>query len=187
MERGGTEDERTPVSDPHDPTDPDGMALPSDAGDPGWCLIVEDDPEIAGLIRLLVDRISGLPIEVRHSGTEAIELLGRRARPVVAILDIMLPGADGIEVASALRAVPNGRRTRLIFLSAVAQERVQRELEPLDPFTYLRKPVRLGSLQEVILSAFDAAERSLELVADLSEELSEYMDSIDQSAEISWD
>ena len=155
--------------------------------DPGWSLIVEDEAQIADLIELLVGRVSGLPVKVFLAGDEAIRHLADRSRPLVAICDVMLPGADGIEVARAIRRMDEGYRTRLIFVTAVAPARIEEHLKELKPYAFLRKPVRLSELQEIIFRAFDAAERSIELSAELSEELSDYRDSIDESAEITWD
>ena len=64
-------------------------------------LVVEDDPKTAELIRLYLHR-EGYPVVVSHDGREGLEL-ARRHRVGIALLDIMLPGMDGLDVCRALR------------------------------------------------------------------------------------
>lgn len=146
--------------------------------DPGWVLIAEDEIEIADLLRLVVSRITGMNVQICLAGDEALELISRRQRPVAALLDVMLPGADGIQIAQAIRALDEGHRTRIIFLTAVPRERIEKDVAEIQPFAFLRKPMSLKELSDEMLNAFASAEQSIELSAELSEEISEYLSSI---------
>ncbi len=64
-------------------------------------LIVEDDPKTAELIRLYLQR-DGYPVLVAHDGREGLNL-ARRHRVGVVLLDVMLPGMDGLDVCRVLR------------------------------------------------------------------------------------
>jgi two-component system response regulator AlgR len=76
------------------------------------------------------------------NATQALQWLQRQSFDLV-LLDIHMPGADGLALAQALRALP--RPPALVFVTAHAQHAVQAfELEALD---YLTKPVRLQRLQ----------------------------------------
>ncbi len=82
------------------------------------------------------------------------------------LLDIHMPGMDGLTLAHTLRALPHP--VAVVFVTAYAEHAVQAfELEALD---YLTKPVRLERLQTSIqkIERFVQAEKGLE--ADLSEE-----------------
>src|SRR4030066_436656 len=64
-------------------------------------LVVDDDPEILSVVRRgLV--YEGYPIDTAADGTEALAK-AREREPDLVILDIMMPGIDGIEVAKRLR------------------------------------------------------------------------------------
>ncbi|MBI2830397.1 MAG: response regulator transcription factor [Chloroflexi bacterium] len=66
-------------------------------------LVVDDDPEILGLLRRgLV--YEGFTVDTASDGNEALAKL-REKEPDIVILDIMLPGIDGIEVSKRLRQV----------------------------------------------------------------------------------
>lgn len=77
-------------------------------------LVVEDDPEIAELVQLYLSR-HGFAVHVTHDGEDGLAAAAR-LRPVACVVDIALPGIDGIEVCRRLRAA--GDRTPVLFLTA---------------------------------------------------------------------
>jgi DNA-binding response OmpR family regulator len=80
---------------------------------PPRILIADDDPNIAGLVRMYLTK-AGYDSAIARDGDETVKLL-REERFDLLILDIMMPGQDGIQVIRGLR-----RRSELpvIFLSA---------------------------------------------------------------------
>lgn len=65
-------------------------------------LVIEDDEAIADLLRRGLT-YEGYMVSVAHDGTEGL-LLARDAPPDLVVLDLMLPGLDGLEVCRRLRA-----------------------------------------------------------------------------------
>lgn len=111
-------------------------------------LVVDDETLARSRLRtLLADckaPAAGVEGEAANA-TQAIELL-RRQQFDVALLDIHMPGADGLTLAQALRALPHP--PALVFVTAHAEYAVQAfELEAVD---YLTKPVRLERLQQAL-------------------------------------
>jgi two-component system OmpR family response regulator len=80
----------------------------------GLVLVVEDDRNIADLVRLYLSRDS-FGVHVEHDGVGGLAA-ARRLRPVACVLDISLPGMDGTEICRRLRA--DGDWTPVIFLTA---------------------------------------------------------------------
>ncbi|MFX7148546.1 response regulator, partial [Acinetobacter baumannii] len=77
-------------------------------------LIAEDEPAIADIERLYLGN-AGFGVHVERDGDAALAAV-RRLRPVAIVLDVGLPGLDGIEVCRALRA--DGDWTPVIFVTA---------------------------------------------------------------------
>src|SRR5215469_10469256 len=77
-------------------------------------LIVDDDPRITDLLRRVL-AYEGYSITVAASGTEALNRALERP-PDLVVLDIMLPGLDGLEVARRLRAA--GDTVPILMLTA---------------------------------------------------------------------
>jgi len=83
-------------------------------------LIVEDDDDIAQLVHRYLTR-AGHIADVVRAGDEALSRVRERA-PDLIILDLMLPGLDGLEVCRALRALPSTRALPIIMLTARSEE-----------------------------------------------------------------
>jgi DNA-binding response OmpR family regulator len=80
---------------------------------PNTILVVDDEPHIVQLVRLYLQN-EGFQVEAAFDGKQALDK-ARAVRPDLIVLDIMMPGLDGLEVTRELRrnsAVP------IIFLTA---------------------------------------------------------------------
>jgi DNA-binding response OmpR family regulator len=108
-------------------------------------LVVEDDPDIAELLRHFLER-SGHAVDVITQGTDAIARL--REQPTdLAILDRMLPGIDGLEVCRQVRATPAIADLPIIMVTARAEESDRIVGLELGADDYITKPF---SAKEVV-------------------------------------
>ncbi|NLE50829.1 MAG: response regulator transcription factor [Chloroflexi bacterium] len=84
-----------------------------------YVLAVDDDPDVLGtLSRALTSE--GYDVGRADSGHEALKMLANR-RPDLIILDIIMPGMDGLEVCRAIRANPTYNDLTILFLTARGQ------------------------------------------------------------------
>ena len=83
-------------------------------------LIVEDEQEIAQLIEQTLTKESFF-CRVAHDGLTALELF-KQQQPDVVILDIMLPGLDGLEVCTRIRQQPYEKDPYIMMLTARGEE-----------------------------------------------------------------
>ena len=82
--------------------------------------VVEDDPDISRLVR---HHLEGAGFGVRVSPTGATVLAdSERQRPSLFLLDIMVPGKDGLELCRQIRQTPSLAMVPVIFLTAKAAE-----------------------------------------------------------------
>jgi DNA-binding response OmpR family regulator len=95
------------------------MAPPSSA--PRLVLVVEDEPDVANLIKLTLDREPDMRVELAHSGDAALKAAAERT-PDLVILDLNLPVLSGIEVCRVLRMRPGTARVPIIMVTARATE-----------------------------------------------------------------
>ena len=79
-------------------------------------LIVDDEPNIVVALEFLLQQ-QGFVVEKAYNGQEALYKLSS-VRPGIVILDVMMPGMDGFEVARRIRQQPSNRNTQIIFLTA---------------------------------------------------------------------
>jgi two-component system, OmpR family, response regulator ResD len=85
----------------------------------GSVLVVDDEPTIAEVVSRYLER-AGYRTRVAADGAQALELVARQ-RPDLIVLDLMLPGIDGLEVMRRLRQ-PDRERIGLILLTAKGEE-----------------------------------------------------------------
>ncbi len=101
-------------------------------------LVADDDNDILLLVTTRLRR-DGFEVTAARDGDEALAL-AREQRPRVAVLDIGMPGLDGLEVLAAIRADEHLRDVRVLLLTAKAQESDVRRGYAAGADAYVRKP-----------------------------------------------
>ncbi len=99
-------------------------------------LVVEDDASILELEQALVEDLFGLQTLAAADGIQAMQIAAERL-PSLILLDIMLPGMSGLEVARQLRA---NIRTRHIPIIAVTASTVREQVIEAGCDDYVQKP-----------------------------------------------
>ena len=122
-------------------------------------LVIEDETILAGAIAAFLER-HGFATAVAHSGEAGLRMAGETS-PDVALVDIRLPGIDGLEVLRELRAGSPG--TDVIMTTAHASVASALEAMKLGAVDYLTKPVDLDKLCVVIDKAVSAQRMRREL------------------------
>lgn len=111
-------------------------------------LIVDDEPLARSRLRTLAQDCADpvlLVVAEAANAVEALDLVHREPLDLV-LLDVQMPGADGMRIAQALRLLP--APPAVVFVTAHAEHAVQAfELDAVD---YLTKPVRLERLQAAL-------------------------------------
>jgi two-component system alkaline phosphatase synthesis response regulator PhoP len=128
-------------------------------------LIVEDDHDIAALIAHYLEK-AGYGSEIITDGAQALAA-AKSTPPDLVILDLMLPGIDGLEVCKALRLDPRTAALPIIMLTARGEE--SERILGLDSGAddYVVKPFRPNELMARVRALLrrsapiDAAERIL--------------------------
>ena len=111
-------------------------------------LVVDDDAVIQRLMQVNLE-MEGHDVVLASDGEQALAQV-RAERPDVVLLDVMLPLMDGWEVAAAMQRDPEIAHTKIVFLSARAQDAdVQRGSE-LGVAAYITKPFDPIDLMELV-------------------------------------
>lgn len=111
-------------------------------------LLVEDDPDIRGMVEVRLRRLGYLVVGV-GSGAEALSVVADKGAPDVVVLDVLMPGMSGLELLARLREQPAYSGIPAIFLSGrILPEDIAagRALGA----SYLTKPVVITALAAAI-------------------------------------
>jgi diguanylate cyclase (GGDEF)-like protein len=87
-----------------------------EAEDPDLILVVDDDADIARFVEFNL-RLHGFEVMLAGDGQEALEVIEKR-RPDLAVVDLMMPRVDGLELTRRLRADPMTSALPVIMLTA---------------------------------------------------------------------
>ena len=85
--------------------------------EPGHILLVDDDPTSLDVLRQTLAG-SSYRLFVARNGEEALKV-ARRAKPLLVLLDVVMPGIDGYETCRRLKDDPETMDVAVIFLSAL--------------------------------------------------------------------
>jgi two-component system alkaline phosphatase synthesis response regulator PhoP len=111
-------------------------------------LVVDDDPEI---VTMLTTRLGhrGYQVSSAGDGHRALEL-ARREKPDLVLLDVMMPGKSGWEVARALKQDPVTQGIKIVMVTAIG-EQVNEITSPLyGADAHIDKPFEFEKLERVI-------------------------------------
>ena len=111
-------------------------------------LVVDDEKSIREmLMKFLAEK--GYRACGAAGGDEALKVL-KREKPDVVLLDIRMPGADGIETLKKIKRAD--KRVGVIMVTAVSEREVAEQCLELGAFDYITKPISLKYLEESLLA-----------------------------------
>jgi len=116
-------------------------------------LVADDDDDILLLVTTRLRR-DGFDVVAARTGDEALALAKER-HPAVAVLDIGMPGLDGLEVLQRIRADDDLAGTRVLLLTAKAQESDVRRGYDAGADGYVRKPFSPTELSARVRALLD--------------------------------
>jgi CheY-like chemotaxis protein len=119
----------------------------------GVVLLVDDDDVVLALLQATLARLPHLVVVARN-GAEALAQ-AREHRPDLVVLDVTMPGLDGVEVCRRLRADDATRAAKIVLLSACAQPDDQARGIDAGADVYLTKPFRPGELLQRLTQLAD--------------------------------
>lgn len=100
-------------------------------------LLVEDDPELLDMMKTKLS-LSGLEFEIAETGQEALDYL-KQNRPVLILLDILLPDIDGLTILTELAKKEETKTIPVIILSNLADQGSLEQAAAIGPYEYLVK------------------------------------------------
>ncbi len=121
-------------------------------------LIVDDEDDIIDLLEYNLEK-EGYNTASATNGIEGIEL-ARQIKPDLVILDIMMPGMDGIDVCRRLRQDAYLRHTPILMLTARTEEEIQVRGLDVGADIYFSKPISIPILFSQIRALLRGARRT---------------------------
>jgi two-component system response regulator AtoC len=110
-------------------------------------LLVDDEPGMVRYIRTLLE-VDDYKVETASTGEEALERVQKGLEPDLVLLDLLMPGIDGLQTLEQLRQLRPG--VKVVMLSCVSDTRKVVQAIRLGAHDYLTKPFQKAELDAVI-------------------------------------
>ena len=116
-------------------------------------LIVDDNPMNMKLVRVLLTG-EGYQVRTAADALEALDIL-KEWRPLLILMDIQLPGIDGLELTRRLKADPGTEQIIIIGLTAYAMKGDEGRILAAGCDAYIAKPIDTRTLPDVIATLIE--------------------------------
>ena len=110
-------------------------------------LLVDDEPGMLRYIRTLLE-VDEYTVETASTGEEALQRVQAGLRPDLVLMDLLMPGIDGLQTLEQLRQIQPG--VKVVMLSCVSDTRKVVQAIRLGAHDYLTKPFQKAELDAVI-------------------------------------
>jgi DNA-binding NtrC family response regulator len=115
-------------------------------------LLVDDEPGMLRYIKTLLE-VDDYKVETATTGEEAVQRLEQGLRPDLVLLDVLMPGIDGLQTLEQLRQMQGG--VKVVMLSCVTDTKKVVQAMRLGAQDYLTKPFQKAELDAVIERCLD--------------------------------
>jgi CheY-like chemotaxis protein len=118
-------------------------------------LVVDDDADIRLAMRTLLEEVGGHTVQEAPNGEEALEVLRASPRPLVVLLDLLMPGMDGIAVLQAVAADETLATRHRYMLVTVSRRALNKEFPEDLAFMVpvIPKPFDMDDLLQMVENA----------------------------------
>lgn len=120
-----------------------------------YVLIADDDPLVLRSITFVLER-AGFPVRAVSDGAAALEMI-RSTPPRVALLDVMMPHLNGLEVCRAVKDDPSTRHIPVFLVTARAMSAERERGLRAGADQYVTKPFVNRELIALVTEAYESA------------------------------
>ena len=113
-------------------------------------MIVDDEPQNLELFTSVFELEEGIEVLQCESGDIALEKVSD-FKPDVILLDVMMPGTDGIEVCRIIKSDPELKSAKIIIITGMAGSEVEEKAKVAGCDRFYLKPIRVHSLMQEVL------------------------------------
>lgn len=124
-------------------------------------LVVDDEVDILDLLKYNLEK-EGYQVQVADNGIKGVEI-AQSFVPDLILLDIMMPGQDGVETCRQMREIKSLANTFILFLTARVEEYSEIAAFDSGADDYLTKPIKPRALMSRINAIFRRSKKDIEV------------------------
>ncbi|MHA1371714.1 MAG: response regulator [Promethearchaeota archaeon] len=117
--------------------------------------LIEDNAKNLSLFNAILKTIPNIEIFTAMNGVEGLELI-KSGNPDLILLDVQLPGKNGIEICKELRQIDKFKDIPIIAVTAFTMKGDQERIMAAGFTHYISKPIRVKSFKETVINYLNA-------------------------------
>jgi two-component system sensor histidine kinase/response regulator len=117
-------------------------------------LIVDDDVDNSQMVKMLLEKTGLYTVSVCNRGSEAVKII-QGARPELVLLDIMMPDADGADIANRIKEDDSLALTKIVFMTSLVSQQEALKNPMIGGHPFISKPISSEILLKRVKGLFE--------------------------------
>jgi CheY-like chemotaxis protein len=117
-------------------------------------LVVDDDVTATKIVKIILEKTGLYEVSTCNCGSEAFKII-QETRPELVLLDVMMPDADGADIADQIQKDKSLARTKVVFLTALVSQDEVRSDSMIGGHEFISKPISSEVLLRKVKGFFE--------------------------------
>ena len=117
-------------------------------------LIVDDDVDVSQMVKMILEKTGLYAVSICNRGNEAFKII-QDTRPELVLLDIMMPDADGTDIADRVQKDKSLALTRIVFMTALVSQTEVLKNSVIGGYPFISKPISDETLLQRVKGFFE--------------------------------
>ena len=117
-------------------------------------LIVDDDVDVSQMVKMILEKTGLYAVNICNRGNEAFKII-QDTRPELVLLDIMMPDADGTDIADQIQKDKSLALTRIVFMTALVSQTEVLKNSVIGGYPFISKPISDETLLQRVKGFFE--------------------------------
>ena len=117
-------------------------------------LIVDDDVDASQMVKMILEKTGLYAVSICNRGSEAFKSI-QDTRPELVLLDIMMPDADGTDIADQIQKDKSLALTRIVFMTSLVSKKEVLKKSVIGGHPFISKPVSGETLLQRVKGFFE--------------------------------
>ena len=117
-------------------------------------LVVDDDVDASQMVKMILEKTGLYAVNICNRGSEAFKII-LDTRPELVLLDIMMPGADGTDIAERIKKENGLALTRIVFMTSLVSQNEVLKNSVIGGHAFISKPVSGETLLQRVKGFFE--------------------------------
>ncbi len=123
-------------------------------GEKRTILVVDDEVDTSQMVKMILEKTGLYAVNICNRGSEAFKIV-QDTRPELVLLDIMMPDADGTDIADQIQQDKSLTHTRIVFMTSLVSQKEVNKSSVIGGHSFISKPVSGETLLQRVKGFFE--------------------------------